>query len=93
MIELKKIKKNINKIIPDNKLSYKQISIIINKNNCFYKKYNKKGKYKINEKIEKFVMIQINKNNTLMTKEIVKLIEVKFFINISLTGIYIVLQK
>jgi hypothetical protein len=30
-----RIKKNINKIIHNNKLSYKEISIIINKNNCF----------------------------------------------------------
>jgi hypothetical protein len=32
-VRVKKIKKNIYKIIPNNKLSYKQISIIINKNN------------------------------------------------------------
>jgi transposase len=38
-------------------------------------------------------MIQINTNNTLMAKEIVKLIEVKFLINISLISIYNVLQK
>jgi transposase len=92
-VRVKKIKKNINKIIPDNKLSYKQISIIINKNNCFYKKYNKRGNYKINEEIEKFIMIQINTNNTLTAKEIIKLIEVKFLIDISLTSIYNVLQK
>jgi transposase len=92
-INLKIIKKKINLFFPNNKLSYKQIRIIINKNNLFFNNSNKRNNYKINNKIEKFVIEQIELNNTLSAKNIIELIKDKFNINISLTSIYNLLKK
>jgi hypothetical protein len=82
------LKKNINIIILDNKLSIKHIDIIIKKNNCITDKNIKKSNYKINNDIKKFIIKQIKINNTLIAKDFVKFIKDKFNIIISLTSIY-----
>lgn len=92
-INFKKLKKNINKIYPNNKISYKQIFVIINKNSCLSNKCIKRKKYKINIEIENFIINEIKTNNTLSAKDIIVFIKLKFNINISLTSIYNIFQK
>ena len=89
---LKKIKKSINKIIPNNKLSFKQIATIIDKNS-FLPKSNKRTNYKVNNEMQTYVIEQIKENNTLTAKEMVELVKTKFNIKISLTTIYNIFQK
>ena len=92
IVSLKKIKKNINKIIPNNNLSFKQINVIIQKNNCMTQ-YHKRGNYKIKSKIEKFIVEQIKLKNTLTAKDIIKSIKDKFNIDVSLTSVYNIFKK
>jgi len=92
IVSLKKIKKNINKIIPNNNLSLKQINVIIQKNNCM-SQYHKRGNYKIKSKIEKFIVEQIKLKNTLTAKDIIKSIKDKFNIDVSLTSVYNIFKK
>ena len=92
IVSLKKIKKNINKIIPNNNLSFKQINVIIQKNNCMTQ-YHKRGNYKIKSKIEKFIVEQIKLKNTLTAKDIIKSIKDKFNVDVSLTSVYNIFKK
>jgi transposase len=88
----KKIKKQLNLVFTDNKISLKHIYIIIQKNNLFTNKYLNKT-HKINKQIEDFIINQIKIKNTSTAKEISSIVKTKFNISISLTSIYNLFKK
>jgi transposase len=88
----KKIKKQLNLVFTDNKISLKHIYIIIQKNNLFTNKYFNKT-HKINKQIEDFIINQIKIKNTSTAKEISSIVKTKFNISISLTSIYNLFKK
>ncbi len=90
---LKKLKKKLNIVFPNNNVAIKHINIIIQKNNLSINNYLNKTPYKINKQIDDFIIEQIKINNTLTAKEIVCLVKKKFDISISLTSVYNLFKK
>ena len=92
-INIKKIKKQLNKFFPNNQLSHKHINLIIASNKLDnHKTYHKKN-YKINEDINKFIIDTIKLNNCLTANDISILVFNEFEVTISLTSIYTILKK
>ena len=91
---IKLLKKELNKLYPNNNLSISQIHYIINKNKHCLPETKYKGKYnKISIQIENFIIDSIKKNNCLTANDITRMICDKFNINLSLTSIYNIFKK
>lgn len=92
-INIKKIKKFLNKNIEGNNISSKQINAIIKNNESIIDINKKRTGYKLTNDIDNFIIISIKNNNTLTAKDIVLLIKNKFKVNISLSTIYYTFKK
>jgi transposase len=92
-INLKKIKKQLNKFFPDNKLSCKHIDLIITTNNLYNDKINLRKNYKINQQIKLFIIDSVKLNNCLTANDISIMVNEKFKLSISLTSIYNIFKK
>ena len=87
--------KKLNIFFPDNKISYKHINIIINKNNHLIlacDKY-KSNNIKITKQIENFIIDQVKNNRLLVANDIKNLVFNKFNLNISLPTIYNIFKR
>ena len=91
---IKSLKKELNKLYPNNNLSNNQIHLIIDKNKHYLPKTKYKGKYnKITIQIENFIIDSIKKNNCLTANDITIMVHDEFNTNLSLTSIYNILKK
>jgi transposase len=87
--------KKLNIFFPDNKISYKHINAIINKNNHLILACNKykSNNIKITEQIENFIIEQVKNNRLLVANDIKNLVFNKFNLNISLPTIYNIFKR
>ena len=92
---IKKIKKKLNSVFPNNNLSHKHIKMIIYKNNFIFKNNytNQHKPYKITTNVNDFIIDSIKNNNCLTAAEIVDMIFIKFKLKISLSSVYDILKK
>ena len=87
--------KKLNIFFPDNKISYKHINVIIDKNNHLILACNKykSNNIKITEQIENFIIEQVKNNRLLVANDIKNLVFNKFNLNISLPTIYNIFKR
>jgi len=92
---MKLLLKKLNKLFPNNKISYKHIHVIIEKNKNLILIHNqyKSNNIKITNEIEKFIIEQIKNNSSMVANDIKNLIFKKFNLNISLPTIYNIFKK
>jgi hypothetical protein len=92
---MKLLLKKLNKLFPNNKISYKHIHVIIekNKNLILIHNQHKSNNIKITNEIEKFIIEQIKNNSSMVANDIKNLIFKKFNLNISLPTIYNIFKK